>query len=149
MKNIAVIGFTNLKEFRDWARDHIVDCDYPKIGRNWVKDEEKDIVYWCITCISDIDGTHFDEIVDIDPVRESLRKHLYAPISQENERDVFSQKVAEIIADYVETTERPCKVSGHSDDDGEMLYFTHNYAIGERLFDKGLRFGKETKNGKD
>lgn len=148
MKNIAVIGFTNLKEFRDWARDQILDCDYPKFGRNWVENERSNIVYWCITCISDIDGTHFDEIIDIDPVRESLRQHLYAPTSEESERDVFSQRVAEIIADYVETTERPCNVSGHNEDDDEMLYFTHNYAIGKVLFDKGLRFKKETGNGK-
>lgn len=148
MKRFAVIGFTNLNEFRDWGYEQVKDCKKYTIGRSFVFDEDNDIEYDCITCEADIQGRDFEKIIDVDRLRIALKDHSKPRVTGGDERDIFAKKVAEIIADYVETTERPCKVSGHSEDDDEMLYFTHNYAIGEMLFDKGLRF-VEDKNGKD
>ena len=148
MKRFAVIGFTNLNEFRNWGYEQVKDCEKYTIGKNFVCDEDNDIEYNCITCEADIHGRDFDKIIDVDRLRITLKDHSKPRGTEGNERDIFAQMVAEIIADYVETTDSPCKLSKHSDDGDEMLYFTHNYSIGEQLFDKGLRF-MEDKNGKD
>ena len=146
MKNIAVIGFTNLKEFRDWGLEQVTGHKN-KVGKNYIVDNDSDTLYLCVTCLSDINGMHFDSIVDVDPLRNYVKQHLYPAVYEQSERDEFAESIAKLLAKYANCADQPCKLSATDDD--LILYFTHNYSIGKYLWDNGLRFIKETQNGKD
>ena len=76
MKHIAVVGFQNTKQFRDWAYEKRKDSKNLDIGKSWAVDMDKCIWYHCILCNDDIGGRVFDEIIECDTLRLELRLRL-------------------------------------------------------------------------
>lgn len=77
MKLIAVVGFSNLKDFRDWAYERIIQSDKDHLlGKDYYVNETEKIEYRCILCENDLIGKNFDDYIEVDNLRLSLLKRL-------------------------------------------------------------------------
>ena len=77
MKLIAVVGFSNLKDFRDWAYERIIQSDKDHLlGKDYYVNETEKIEYRCILCEKDLIGKRFDDYIEVDNLRLSLKKRV-------------------------------------------------------------------------
>lgn len=73
MKHIAVVGFQNTQQFRDWAYNRLNGAKKREVGYDWAVNFDENIWYYCILCVADIRGRVFDGIIECDTLRLELR----------------------------------------------------------------------------
>lgn len=72
MKRIAVIGLRNLREFKEFIADFVQKSDLElHVGSAYDKKNEREYIF--IMCEDDIGDMPFDDIIECDPIRLSLR----------------------------------------------------------------------------